>query len=69
LSLLTLSSLYVDFPTDDDLVRAVNGVDLSITEAEVVGLIGESGCGKSVPGLSHYPGKRGTGDGYEQQGL
>lgn len=49
---LTISSLYVDFPTDDGLVRAVNGVDLTITEDEVLGLIGESGCGKSVLGLS-----------------
>jgi peptide/nickel transport system ATP-binding protein len=42
----------VDFPTDDGLVRAVNGVDLSIKVNEVLGLIGESGCGKSVLGLS-----------------
>ena len=52
MNVLTISSLYVDFPTDDGLVRAVNGVDLSITEDEVLGLIGESGCGKSVLGLS-----------------
>jgi peptide/nickel transport system ATP-binding protein len=42
----------VDFPTDDGLFRAVNGVDLSIKVNEVLGLIGESGCGKSVLGLS-----------------
>lgn len=42
----------MDFPTDEGLVRAVNGVDLSITEDEVLGLIGESGCGKSVLWLS-----------------
>ncbi|MFY9199393.1 MAG: ABC transporter ATP-binding protein [Methanosarcina flavescens] len=42
----------MDFPTDDGLVRAVNGVDLSIKVNEVLGLIGESGCGKSVLGLS-----------------
>lgn len=52
MNLLTISSLYVDFPTDDGLVKAVNGVDLSITEDEVVGLIGESGCGKTILGLS-----------------
>ena len=46
MNLLTISSLYVDFPTDDGLVRAVNGVDLSIKVNEVLGLIGESGCGK-----------------------
>ena len=52
MNFLTISNLYVDFPTDDGLVKAVNGVDLSITESETVGLIGESGCGKSVLGLS-----------------
>ena len=52
LDFLTISDLYVDFPTEDGLVKAVNGVDLSITEDEVLGLIGESGCGKSVLGLS-----------------
>lgn len=52
MKLLTISNLYVDFPTEDGLVKAVNGVDLSITEDEVLGLIGESGCGKSVLGLS-----------------
>jgi len=52
LNFLTISNLYVNFPTEDGLVRAVNGVDLSIIEDEVLGLIGESGCGKSVLGLS-----------------
>jgi peptide/nickel transport system ATP-binding protein len=50
--LLKISNLYVDFPTEDGLVKAVNGVDLSITESEIVGLIGESGCGKTILGLS-----------------
>jgi len=52
LSLLTISDLYVNFPTEDGLVKAVNGVDLSIAESEIVGLIGESGCGKTILGLS-----------------
>lgn len=42
----------MNFPTEDGLVKAVNGVDLSIAESEIVGLIGESGSGKSVLGLS-----------------
>lgn len=52
MSFLTISDLHVDFPTEDGLVKAVNGVDLSIAEKEVVGLIGESGCGKTILGLS-----------------
>jgi peptide/nickel transport system ATP-binding protein len=47
-----ISNLYVNFPTEDGLVKAVNGVDFSITESETVGLIGESGCGKTILGLS-----------------
>ncbi|AKB44408.1 ABC transporter ATP-binding protein [Methanosarcina vacuolata] len=52
MNFLTISNLYVTFPTEDGLVKAVNGVDLSIAESEIVGLIGESGSGKSVLGLS-----------------
>lgn len=52
MNFLTISNLYVNFPTEDGLVKAVNGVDLSIAESEIVGLIGESGSGKSVLGLS-----------------
>lgn len=52
MNFLTISNLNVTFPTEDGLVKAVNGVDLSIAESEIVGLIGESGSGKSVLGLS-----------------
>ena len=40
------------FGPKDRIVRAVDGVDLTIQENEVVGLVGESGCGKSATGLS-----------------
>ena len=50
--MLNVSDLHVRFPTDVGLVNAVNGVDLSVNAGEVMGLIGESGCGKSVLGLA-----------------
>ncbi|RJS73756.1 ABC transporter ATP-binding protein [Methanophagales archaeon] len=40
------------FPTQDGVVKAVNTVDLKIANAERLGLIGETGCGKTVLGLS-----------------
>lgn len=52
LIILKISSLAVDFPTDAGLVKAVNGLDLTVNSGEVMGLIGESGCGKSVLGLA-----------------
>ena len=50
LNLLEVSNLKVVFPTDDGLVRAVDTMDLNIGEGEKLGLIGESGCGKTVFG-------------------
>ncbi|MDK2938696.1 MAG: peptide/nickel transport system ATP-binding protein [Methanolobus sp.] len=50
--MLNVSNLHVKFPTDAGTVKAVSGVDLSISPDEVMGLIGESGCGKSVLGLA-----------------
>jgi len=46
--LLEIKDLRVSFPLDEGLVRAVDGVDLSIRRGEVLGVVGESGCGKSV---------------------
>lgn len=50
--MLNISNLHVKFPTDQGTVKAVSGVDLSVNAGEVMGLIGESGCGKSVLGLA-----------------
>jgi len=51
-SLLEVKNLKTYFKTDRGLVKAVDGVSFYIDEHEIVGLVGESGCGKSVTMLS-----------------
>jgi oligopeptide/dipeptide ABC transporter ATP-binding protein len=50
--LLDVRGLRTSFKTADGVVRAVTGVDFSVNRGEVLGLVGESGCGKSVTSLS-----------------
>jgi peptide/nickel transport system ATP-binding protein len=50
--LLEIRGLQTDFATDDGTVRAVDGVDLAIDRGETLGIVGESGCGKTVTALS-----------------
>jgi peptide/nickel transport system ATP-binding protein len=50
--LLNVKGLKTYFFTEDGVVQAVNGVDFAIPEGQVMGLVGESGCGKSVTSLS-----------------
>ena len=50
--LLEVTGLSTEFKTERGIVRAVNNVSYHIDEGEIVGLVGESGCGKSVSQLS-----------------
>lgn len=50
--ILDVRGLKTYFYTDDGVVKAVDGVDFTVKAGEVLGLVGESGCGKSVSSLS-----------------
>ncbi len=50
--LLEVSNLKTVFPTENGVVNAVNDVSFSIERGKTVGIVGESGCGKSITGLS-----------------
>jgi peptide/nickel transport system ATP-binding protein len=50
--LLDIDGLVTEFVTERGTVRAVDGVSLQIPERSTIGLVGESGCGKSVTALS-----------------
>ena len=65
--LLEVKNLRTYFNSEDGIVRAVDGVDFHVYPGEVLGLVGESGCGKSVTALSIMrllspPGKVETGE-------
>src|SRR5712692_6055343 len=51
-ALLEVKGLRTEFRTADGIVRAVNGISYSLNEGETLGIVGESGCGKSVSALS-----------------
>lgn len=52
MNLLEVKDLKVEFKTDKGTVNAVNGVSYTLAEGETLGVVGESGCGKSVHALS-----------------
>ncbi len=51
-TLLEVKDLKTYFFTDDGVVKAVDGITYDVDEGETIGLVGESGCGKSVSALS-----------------
>src|SRR5262252_1472460 len=50
-SMLEVRDLKIHFPTDDGLVKAVDGVSFSLDRGRTLGIVGESGSGKSVTSL------------------
>src|SRR6185295_16307645 len=50
--LLEIRGLKTHFATEDGMVQAVDGVNLTIARGETLGVVGESGCGKTVTALS-----------------
>ena len=50
--LLEIKGLRTHFSTDDGIVRAVDGVDITINKGETLCVVGESGCGKTVTAMS-----------------
>jgi oligopeptide/dipeptide ABC transporter ATP-binding protein len=51
-TILAIRGLETHFFTRDGVVKAVDGVDLTVRKGEILGLVGESGCGKSVTSMS-----------------
>lgn len=47
-TVLEIKDLTIEFPFRDSVSRAVNGVSLTVREGESIGIVGESGCGKTI---------------------
>ena len=52
MALLEVKDLRTSFRTDDGVVKAVDGVNFTVEKGQTLGIVGESGCGKSVTCLT-----------------
>lgn len=50
--ILQIKDLRIEFVSEGEVTQAVNGVDLSIAEGKTLGLVGETGAGKTTTALS-----------------
>lgn len=68
MNILEVKNLTTEFKTDDGILKAVDGINFSLKKGETLGIVGESGCGKSVTSLSimrlipNPPGKISSGE-------
>ena len=51
-NILEIKNLHIEYHSDGEIVRAVNGIDLNIRKGESLGLVGETGAGKSTTALA-----------------
>ncbi|HEY8546745.1 MAG TPA: oligopeptide/dipeptide ABC transporter ATP-binding protein [Acidimicrobiales bacterium] len=68
-ALLRVEDLVVEFPTRNGKVHAVSGISLDILPGETLGLVGESGCGKSTTGRAIIQLPRPTGGSVQFEGV
>lgn len=52
MTLLEIKNLHLQFKSDEGVALVLDGINLKVEQGETLGLVGESGCGKSVTGLS-----------------
>lgn len=62
--LLDIKDLSVEFRTDDGVVKAVNHMDLQLEKGKTLGLVGETGAGKTTIPVHPTPGTRSSGSHY-----
>ena len=51
-NVLEISNLCVEYRTRDSVVKAVNGLDLTLKKGQALGVVGETGAGKTTTGLA-----------------